>query len=86
MATAKALQGKAKSEVAKAKTADELNRIIARHIDLLEKGNVTKDDLRLSAMVSGFIGRQVSVENTRISFERLAAMNGKNYAFNEKGV
>jgi hypothetical protein len=80
-ASKKALQGKAKNEVARAKTADELNRIIARHIDLLESGKATEDDVRLSAMVSGFIGRQVSVENVRISFERLAALNEKSYAF-----
>lgn len=79
--TKKEVQARAEKEVGRAKTADELCRIIARYIDCLEKPGVTAEDLRMAAAVSGFIGRQVSVENARISYERLAAVNGKKYAF-----
>jgi len=72
---------KAKNEVAKAKTANDLNKLIAKHLDVLDRTKVTDADIKLASMVSGLIGRQVSVENARISFERLALVTDKKFAF-----
>jgi hypothetical protein len=77
----KAVREKARKIVGKAKTAAELNIIIARHLDILESGSLEDTDIRLAESVSGLIGRQVSVENAKISYERLATLNGKAYAF-----
>jgi hypothetical protein len=68
-------------EVSLVKTAKDLNLLIARYIDILEKPTVSDEDIRKAVIVSGFIGRQVSVENARISYERLSAINGKKYSF-----
>jgi hypothetical protein len=82
MAKAKdGIRDEAKNEVLKAKTADELNRIIAKHIDILDKPGATIQDRLLAGTISGLIGRQVAVENARISYERLAMANGKKYGF-----
>jgi hypothetical protein len=75
------INGKARNEVLKAKTADDLNRIIAKHIDILDKPGVTIQDRFLAETISGLIGRQVAVENVKISYERLAMANGKKYSF-----
>jgi hypothetical protein len=75
------IRGKARTEVLKAKTADELNRIIAKHITALDKPGATLQDIRLSETISGLIGRQVSIENARIAYERLSMANTKKYNF-----
>jgi hypothetical protein len=77
------IQGKAQNEVSKAKTADDLNRIIAKHIDALDKPGATLHDIRLAETISGLIGRQVSIENARISYERLSMANAKIYNFSK---
>lgn len=79
--TREKIQDKARKEILKAKTADDLNKLIAKHLEILEQPGVTLQDIRLAESVSGLIGRQVSVENTKISYERLAAFNGKKYSF-----
>jgi len=75
------IQSRAKNVISKAKTAADLNRIISKYIDILENDNLTLEELRLIEMISGLIGRQVSVENAKISYERLAAHNSKVYGF-----
>jgi hypothetical protein len=75
------IQGKARNEVSKAKTADELNRIIAKHIDALDKPGATIQDRLLAKTISDLIGRQVAVENAKIAYERLSMANGKAYSF-----
>jgi hypothetical protein len=74
-------RGKARNEVSKAKTADDLNRIIAKYIDALDKPGATLQDIRLAETISGLIGRQVSIENARIAYERLSMANTKKYNF-----
>jgi hypothetical protein len=82
MAKAKnGIEGKALNEIAKAKSADDLNRIIAKHIDILDKPGATIQDRLLAETISGLIGRQVAIENIKISYERLAMANGKKYSF-----
>jgi hypothetical protein len=75
------INGKAKNEVSRAKTADELNRIIAKHLGILNKPGATIQDIRLAETVSALIGRQVSIENVKISYERLTLANTKKYSF-----
>jgi hypothetical protein len=75
------IQDKAKNEVFKAKTADDLNCIIAKHLEILDKPNATIQDIRLAGAISSLIGRQVSIENAKISYERLAMANSKKYGF-----
>jgi hypothetical protein len=75
------LRGKARNEIFEAKTADDLNRIIARHIEIPNKPSVTLQDIRLAETVSALIGRQVSIENAKISYERLTLANSKQYGF-----
>jgi hypothetical protein len=76
-----AIRGKVQNEVSKAKTADDLNRIIAKHIEILDKPGATLHDIRLAEAISGLIGRQVSIENAKISYERLTMANTKKYNF-----
>jgi hypothetical protein len=78
--TAPTIKSKAQNVVSGAKTAADLNRLISKYIDILEKG-VTSEELRLIETISGLIGRQVSVENAKISYERLASLNNKVYGF-----
>jgi hypothetical protein len=73
--------GKARNEVLKAKTADDLNRIIAKHLEILGKPGATIQDIRLAETISSLIGRQVSIENVKISYERLSMANSKKYSF-----
>jgi hypothetical protein len=68
-------------DMAKAKTADELNVILARHLDILEGANVAAFDIRLAETVSSIIGKQVRVENAIIAYETLRMKSGKNYKF-----
>jgi hypothetical protein len=75
------INGKARNEVLKAKTADELNRIIAKHLGILNKPGATIQEIRLAETVSALIGRQVSIENAKISYERLTLANNKKYGF-----
>jgi hypothetical protein len=70
-----------KNEVLKAKTANDLNRIIAMHLEKLDSSNVTIQDIRLAETISNLIGRQVSIENAKISYERLTLANNKKYGF-----
>ena len=72
---------KARNEVSKAKTGDDLNRIIAKHIDIMDKPGATIQDRLLAETISRLIGRQIAVENVKISYERLAMANGKKYNF-----
>jgi uncharacterized coiled-coil protein SlyX len=64
-----------------AKTADELNAIIARHFDILEGPNVTAWDIRLAETVSNLIGKQTKVESIKIAYESLRIKNGADYKF-----
>ena len=73
----KEIKSEAKKEILSAKTADDLNRLIARYLDKLEGPNLTTQDIRLAEIVSSLIGRQISVENAKINYERLSASNGK---------
>jgi hypothetical protein len=75
------INGKARNEVLKAKTADDLNRIIAKHLEILGKPGATIQDIRLAGAISSLIGRQVSIENAKISYERLAVANSRTYGF-----
>jgi hypothetical protein len=75
------INGRARNEVLKAKTAEDLNRIIAKHIDILDTPGATIQDRLLAETISSLIGRQVAVENVKISYERLAMANGKKYSF-----
>jgi hypothetical protein len=75
------INGKARNEVTKAKSANDLNRIIAKYIDILDKPGATIQDIRLAETISSLIGRQVSIENAKISYERLAVANAKKYSF-----
>jgi hypothetical protein len=75
---------KVQKMVAEAKTAGDLNRLISKYIDILENGGLAAEELKQIEMISGLIGRQVSVENAKISYERLAALNNKAYAFAAK--
>jgi hypothetical protein len=74
-------RGKALDEVSKAKTADELNLVIAKHIEILDKPGATTQDRLLAKTISDLIGRQVAVENVKIAYERLSMANGKAYSF-----
>jgi hypothetical protein len=65
----------------KAKTADELNVILARHLDKLENSKVTAFDIRLAETVSNLIGKQTKVESVRIAYETLRMKSGQNYKF-----
>jgi hypothetical protein len=65
----------------KAKTADELNVIIARHLDILEGPSVSAFDIRLAETVSNLVGKQTKVESVRIAYETLGIKSGKNYKF-----
>jgi hypothetical protein len=70
-----------KAIAVKAKTADELNAILARHLDKLENSKVTAFDIRLAETVSNLIGKQTKVESVRIAYETLRMKSGKNYKF-----
>jgi hypothetical protein len=70
-----------KGKVLRAKTADELNQIIARHLDILEGSNVTAWDIRLAETVSNLIGKQAKVESIKIAYEALRIKNGAEYKF-----
>jgi hypothetical protein len=69
------------NEVSKAKTADDLNCIIAKHVDILDKPGATLQDRLMAATISALIGRQISIENVKISYERLSMANKKTYRF-----
>jgi hypothetical protein len=75
---------KARKEVAKAKTAEDLNRLIAKHLEIMDEPGATVQDIRLAETISALIGRQVSIENARIAYERLAMGNGKTYGFGSR--
>jgi hypothetical protein len=75
------IREKARKEVVWAKTAKDLNLLIAKYLEILERPDVTDTDIRLAITVSGLIGRQVSIENVVIAYERLASVNNKKYAF-----
>jgi hypothetical protein len=67
--------------VTKAKTADELNRILARHLDILNGQNVSVWDIRLAEAVSNLIGKQTKIESVKIAYGELALKTGKSYEF-----
>ncbi|MDR2742377.1 MAG: hypothetical protein LBB98_09530, partial [Treponema sp.] len=70
-----------KAIAVKAKTADELNVILAKHLDILEGPNVSAFDIRLAETVSNLVGKQTKVESVRIAYETLCMKSGKKYKF-----
>jgi hypothetical protein len=79
--TKKSLEAQEVRRVQRAKTNEELNGIIARHLDILEGANVTAFDIRLAEAVSNLIGKQMKVESVKNSYEALRMKSGKNYKF-----
>jgi hypothetical protein len=79
--TKKSLEAQEARRVQRAKTPDELNGIIARHLDILEGANVTAFDVRLAEAVSNLIGKQIKVESVKNSYGALCMKSGKNYKF-----
>lgn len=63
------------------KTADELNKIIGRHLDALENPKATMLDIRIAETVSNLIGKQMKVESIKIAYESLRMKNGIDYKF-----
>jgi hypothetical protein len=68
----------------KAKKADDLNLIIAKHLDILDGENVTAEAIRKAESVANLIGKQLKVESVRISYEDLRVRMGEFYEFNGK--
>jgi hypothetical protein len=66
----------------KVKKADDLNLIIAKHLDILDGENVTAESIRKAESVANLIGKQLKVESVRISYEDLRVRTGKSYEFN----
>ncbi|MDR1046631.1 MAG: hypothetical protein LBL64_02570 [Treponema sp.] len=77
----KTKEGRETRKVQRAKTPDELNIIIARHLDILNGANVTAWDIRIAEAASNLIGKQMKVESVRISYETLRMKSGQNYKF-----
>ncbi|MDR3284263.1 MAG: hypothetical protein LBS97_03670 [Treponema sp.] len=65
----------------KAKKADDLNLIIAKHLDILDGDNVSAEAIRRAESVANLIGKQLKVESVRISYEDLRVRTGKSYGF-----
>jgi hypothetical protein len=65
----------------KAKKADDLNLIIAKHLDILDGDNVSAEAIRRAESVANLIGKQLKVESVRISYEGLRARTGRSYEF-----
>lgn len=61
----------------KPKTTTELNKIIAKHLDILDGVNATNDDIKKALAVSSLIGTQIRNENKLINYEYLLLRNGR---------
>jgi hypothetical protein len=68
-------------EKLKAKTAEDLNLIIAKHLDILDGTKVTADDIRKAESIANLIGKQLKTESIRIAYEGLYLKSGKTYGF-----
>jgi hypothetical protein len=60
-----------------------LNRIIAKHLDILDGKTITAEDIRRAESVANLIGKQLKNESVRIAYEGLKAKTGKTYKFVE---
>jgi hypothetical protein len=70
----------------KSKTAEELNLIIARHMDILNGDKVSAEAIRKADSVANLIGKQLKVESTRIAYEDLRIKVGRTFKFSGQGV
>lgn len=62
----------------KVKTSDELNRIIAKHLDVLDGSDVSADDVKKALLaVSSLIGTQIKNDNKLINYEYLRLRGGR---------
>jgi hypothetical protein len=68
----------------KAKNADDLNLIIAKHLDILNGDKVSAEAIRKAESVANLIGKQIKVEGVRIAYEGLRVKVGKTYVFTEQ--
>jgi hypothetical protein len=68
-------------ETLKAKKADDLNLIIAKHLDILDGDNLPLDAIRKAESVANLIGKQLKVESAKIAYEELRIKTGKTYGF-----
>jgi hypothetical protein len=66
----------------KAKKANDLKLIIARHLDILDGGNVSAEDIRKAESVANLVGKQLKLESVSIAYENLRIRTGKAYGFN----
>jgi hypothetical protein len=71
-------------ETLKAKKADDLNLIIAKHLDILNGEKVSAEAIRRADSVANMIGKQLKVESVRIAYEDLRIKTGKTYGFSGK--
>jgi hypothetical protein len=63
------------------KKADDLNLIIAKHLDILDGDNLPLDAVRKAESVANLIGKQLKVEGAKIAYEELRIKTGKTYGF-----
>jgi hypothetical protein len=69
----------------KPKTTAELNGIIAKHLDILDGADASREDIKKALAVSSLIGTQIKNENKLISYEYLLIHSGRKIKALEAG-